>query len=40
MKKVFEKYGFDKIGDFETVYNTVDQLFVKTIGEVHKWKYI
>ena len=33
---LYEKYGFDKIGDFETVYNTVDQLFVKTIGEVHK----
>ena len=33
---LYEKYGFDKIGNFETVYNTVDQLFVKTIGEVHK----
>ena len=30
------KLGFEKIGDFETIYNTVDQLFVKTIGEVSK----
>ncbi len=33
---LYEKYGFEKVGDFETIYNTVDQLFVKTIGEVHK----
>ena len=33
---LYEKYGFEKIGDFETIYNTVDQLFVKTIGEVSK----
>ena len=31
---LYEKYGFEKVGDFETIYNTVDQLFVKTIGEV------
>ena len=31
---LYEKYGFKKVGDFETIYNTVDQLFVKTIGEV------
>lgn len=33
---LYEKYGFEKAGDFETIYNTVDQLFVKTIGEVSK----
>ena len=33
---LYEKYGFEKVGDFETIYNTVDQLFVKTIGEVSK----
>ena len=33
---LYERYGFEKVGDFETIYNTVDQLFVKTIGEVHK----
>ncbi len=31
---LYERYGFEKIGDFETIHNTVDQLFVKTIGEV------
>ena len=28
---LYEKYGFEKIGDFETVFGTVDQLFQKTI---------
>ncbi len=26
-KGLYEKYGFEKIGDFETVYGTTDQLF-------------
>ncbi len=29
---LYEKYGFEKLGDFETVYNTTDQLFVKNIS--------
>lgn len=29
---LYEKYGFEKIGDFETIFNTIDQLFVKTIN--------
>ena len=28
---LYEKYGFEKIGDFETVFGTVDQLFRKAI---------
>ena len=28
-KGLYEKYGFEKIGDFETVWGTVDQLFQK-----------
>lgn len=24
---LYEKYGFEKIGDFETIYSTTDQLF-------------
>ena len=30
-KGLYEKYGFEKIGDFETVWGTVDQLFQKRI---------
>ena len=26
---LYEKYGFRKLGDYETIYGTVDQLFVK-----------
>ena len=26
---LYEKYGFTKLGDFETIYGTIDQLFVK-----------
>lgn len=26
---LYEKYGFKKLGNFETIYDTVDQLFVK-----------
>ena len=29
---LYEKYGFEKIGDFPTVFGTVDQLFMKSIG--------
>ena len=28
---LYEKYGFEKVGDYETIYDSVDQLFVKTI---------
>lgn len=28
-----EKYGFVKLGDFETIYGNVDQLFVMNIGQ-------
>jgi predicted N-acetyltransferase YhbS len=27
---LYEKYGFEKIGDYETIYNSVDQLFKRT----------
>lgn len=27
---LYEKYGFEKIGDYKTIYNTIDQLFVRT----------
>ncbi len=29
---LYEKYGFEKIGDFHTVFGTVDQLFMNSIG--------
>ena len=28
---LYEKYGFIKIGNYETIYNSVEQLFVKNI---------
>ena len=28
---LYEKYGFEKLGDYETIYGTVDQLFVKAL---------
>ncbi len=28
---LYEKYGFDKIGDYKSIYGTMDQLFVKKI---------
>ena len=28
---LYEKYGFIKLGDYETIYGTIDQLFVKTL---------
>lgn len=30
-KGLYEKYGFTKIGDYKTVYGTIDQLFIKNI---------
>ncbi len=30
-KGLYEKYGFEKIGDYETVFGTVDQLFKMAI---------
>lgn len=29
---LYEKYGFTKLGDYKTIYGSVDQLFVKSIG--------
>ena len=29
---LYEKYGFEKAGDFKTIYGSVDQLFQKHIG--------
>ena len=29
---LYEKYGFEKLGDFQTIHNTIDQLFRKSIG--------
>lgn len=26
---LYEKYGFKKLGDYETIYGSIDQLFVK-----------
>ena len=31
-KGLYEKYGFEKIGDYETVWGTVDQLFYKKVS--------
>lgn len=28
---LYEKYGFQKLGDYQTIYGSVDQLFVKSI---------
>ena len=28
---LYEKYGFQKMGDYKTIYDTMDQLFVKNI---------
>ena len=30
---LYEKYGFVKLGDFETIYGNVDQLFVMNIRQ-------
>lgn len=29
---LYEKFGFAKLGEYRTVYNTTDQLFVRVIG--------
>ena len=29
---LYEKYGFLKLGDYETIYGTTDQLFVKSLS--------
>ena len=31
-KGLYEKYGFEKLGDYETIWGTVDQLFQKRIS--------
>ncbi len=31
-KSLYEKYGFVKIGDFKTIYGSVDQLFYKVLA--------
>ena len=28
---LYEKYGFTKVGDYKTIYGSVDQLFSKTL---------
>ena len=28
---LYEKYGFEKLGDYATIYGTTDQLFAKNI---------
>lgn len=30
-KGLYEKYGFEKMGDFPTIFDTTDQLFRKMI---------
>lgn len=30
---LYEKYGFEKVGDYETIYGSIDQLFVQAIKE-------
>lgn len=30
---LYEKYGFKKLGNYETIYGTTDQLFVKTLKD-------
>jgi len=29
---LYEKYGFQKLGDYQTIYGSTDQLFIKTTG--------
>ena len=31
-KGLYEKYGFEKLGDYPTIFGTVDQLFVTATG--------
>jgi len=30
---LYEKYGFEKIGEYRTIYDSVDQLFKRSTGE-------
>ena len=30
-KGLYEKYGFTKIGDYKTIFKSIDQLFYKSI---------
>lgn len=30
---LYEKYGFEKVGDYETIYGSIDQLFIQAIKE-------
>ena len=30
---LYEKYGFEKIGEYPTIWGTTDQLFGKSTGE-------
>ena len=27
---LYEKYGFEKLGDYKTIFGSIDQLFVKS----------
>lgn len=33
---LYEKYGFIKIGDYETIHNSVDRLFYKDVSVIQK----
>lgn len=33
---LYEKYGFVKLGDYETIYGTIDQLFVQDIKAMNQ----
>ncbi len=33
---LYEKYGFVKLGDYETIYGTIDQLFVQNIERTNR----
>lgn len=33
---LYEKYGFVKLGDYETIYGFIDQLFVQSIAEANQ----
>lgn len=34
---LYEKYGFVKLGDYETVYGSIDQLFVQNLEETNRY---
>ena len=33
---LYEKYGFEKVGDYKTIYGSVDQLFQRTLTGTEK----